>query len=1080
MSFIQLEVHSEYDILSSTITLETWKDYALSQNHKILALVDGMKLYGAYKFYQLCQRYEIQPLIGISISCQIEDQLIEVLAYAKNEQGFKSLMIISTLLSQNNSLSWQNLYEYQNNLIYIIKADAQQNQQWCQTFTKLTPYIAINELTRELLTTLQLQKAVYIRPVRYLYPQDIMSYQTALAIRNNERLDVRDIYKQSGQEYYLSEQDQMQLRQSYPELKQAFDETMKIAEQCQLTLDNQQLYLPKFPLPSTYDSVTAYFESFVKQQANEKYADLMQLDNYRSRLAYELTTICQMGFADYFLIVADFINYARQQGINVGPGRGSAAGSLVAYVLGITQADPIAYDLLFERFLNPERVSLPDIDIDIQDTRRDEVIQYVTEKYGRHNVAQIVTFGTLSARAVARETARVFQFKNEELKFISKHIPHRLKITLKEAYQESLPLQQFIAQGELYQRWFKIALSLEGHIRNTSTHAAGVIISSQALDDIVPLNDQGDHHITQWTMDDLEAVGLLKMDFLGLKNLTLIERVVKQIKKQQPDFTLNNIDYKDKAVFDYLSRGQTNGIFQLESAGMRRVLMNLKPNSFDDIIAVLALYRPGPMEQIPMFIARKHGQQQISYPHEDLKNILDSTYGIMIYQEQVMKIAAIFAGFSLSEADNLRRAISKKNHQQLEDLRQKFVEGAVQKGYDAKLSQEIYQLINKFGDYGFNKSHAVVYAMISYQLAYLKYYYPAYFMSALLSSVTLDEQKVKEYVQESRKLGLQVMRPDINFSDSYYKVIDDKIYFALTSIKNVGFQSVKAIVQERYTQGEFKSLDDLLERVPKKILTGQVLNSLIEAGALDSFGYNRATLFHMAQKLTDKNIKVEGKDIILTASGMSIRYEVQEEWSDSEKLRREKEVIGFYFSQHPINTIYQQKYLLPLKKIQKIAKTGYTYVEITRIRVIKTKTGQQMAFLTLFDGDTEIDAVIFPNLYLTYRRFLEQGKQRIMLVKKELTKKEIEQREQLIINEVVTLEKFETDLRATFSKMFIKITDEEDLKLLKQFCKLTGKIAVYLYYEKTNQYQAYGYLETNDILQELEKKFNENVIKISR
>ncbi|MFL6555157.1 MAG: DNA polymerase III subunit alpha, partial [Bacillus sp. (in: firmicutes)] len=564
---------------------------------------------------------------------------------------------------------------------------------------------------------------------------------------------------------------------------------------------------------------------------------------YFDRLSYELSVIKRMEFSNYFLIVWDFMRYARAQGILTGPGRGSAAGSLVAYVLYITDVDPLQHNLLFERFLNPERISMPDIDIDFPDHRRDEVINYVANKYGELHVAQIVTFGTLAAKAALRDVGKVFGLNSKELEHLSRMIPPRLGISLQGAYKESEALRRFINETPMNLRLFETALKLEGLPRHTSTHAAGVVISEKQLIDLIPIQRGSTNvYLTQFSMEYLEEIGLLKMDFLGLRNLTLIDSILSSIyRKTGKKINISSIPLEDSLTFDLLAKGETTGIFQLESEGMRKVLIRLKPSRFEDIVAVNALYRPGPMENIPLFIDRKHGVEAVVYPHPDLQPILENTYGVIVYQEQIMQIASKMAGFSLGEADLLRRAVGKKKKDILDKERNHFVQGALKKGYNQSLANEIYDLIVRFANYGFNRSHAVAYSMITYQLAFLKANYPVYFMAGLLTSAIGNDTKIAQYIMETKQKGINVLPPSINHSSYSFQVEQDGIRYSLAAIRSVGAAALKEIFQARKRK-KFADLFDLCIRVSTKAINRKTLEFLVHSGCFDEFGEDRAVL----------------------------------------------------------------------------------------------------------------------------------------------------------------------------------------------------------------------------------------------
>jgi DNA polymerase-3 subunit alpha len=698
-----------------------------------------------------------------------------------------------------------------------------------------------------------------------------------------------------------------------------------------------------------------------------------------NRLEYELDTIVKMGYTDYFLIVWDFVRYAREAGIAVGPGRGSAAGSLVAYVLGITDVDPIKYRLLFERFLNPQRVSMPDIDIDFDDERRGEVIAYVMQKYGADRVAQIITFGTMAARAVIRDVGRVIQTPHDLVDRAAKMIPARPGMTLKKALEESEGLKAFVETNEEVRQLFRLAYALEGLPRHTSIHAAGVVISSEPLYCHVPLQKGMDGYLTQFSMDHLERLGLLKMDFLGLKTLTVIERTLSILRKTEGIvIDWNRIDTDDERVYELLGKGMTTGVFQLESAGMRRVLEQLQPRRFEDIAAVNALYRPGPMENIRHYIAARKSAASVAYPHPDLEEILRPTYGFIIYQEQIMQIASKLAGFSLAEADLLRRAVSKKKREILDEEREHFVAGCIGKGYPASLGHEVYDLIVRFADYGFNRSHAVAYAVLAFRTAYLKAHFPVAFMAALLTSVIGSQDKVSQYVQECRDLGLGILGPDVNKSEAGFTAEGRAIRFGLGSIKNVGIQAVRAIIKAREENGPFRDFFDAVNRLDSRACTKKVFESLICAGAFDAFSGHRAQYLAVLDEALEKARKHGGGQMAFAELEQeSLTYPQVRPFPEKEKLALEQAFLGVYLHGHPAESYEEAFALQDTMMLSEVSGLKPSHLRVAgllqAIRRVRTKRGEWMAFMRLEDSTGGIDAVVFPRVYARIQPLLADG-----------------------------------------------------------------------------------------------------------
>ena len=773
-----------------------------------------------------------------------------------------------------------------------------------------------------------------------------------------------------------------------------------------------------------------------------------------------------MGFNDYFLIVYDFVKYAKSNGILVGAGRGSAAGSLVCYLLNITEADPLEYNLLFERFLNKERISMPDIDIDFQDTRRDEVIKYVEEKYGKDKVAQIITFTTFQSKSAARESARILQFDDNSLKFISSNISSTR--TLKECYESSEPLRNFVNESTINRRWFSIALSLESLPKNPSVHAAGVVISdNNPLVKYAPLAESNmTKYLTQWTMDDVESVGLLKIDFLGIRYLTMVSSIVEQIKKENPEFDITKINYKDQKVYNLFAEGRTEGIFQFESSGMKEKLRLLKPTEFNDIVAMNALYRPGPMAQIETYIRRKHGEEKVNYPHPNLEKILKDTYGVIVYQEQIMLIAVNFAHMTLNEADNMRRAVSKKKKEDLEYYGRIFIEKSVAAGYDRNVAKSLFDLIVTFANYGFNKSHAVVYSMLAYRLAYLKVYYTKYFMTALLNNVISSEKKINEYKQELNNLGIKLAKPDVNVSLSDFSVYKQDIVFALTAIKNVGYRSSYEIVQDRLNFGKYLDIDDFLKRMNKKV-DYQAAASLVKAGALDTFGYNRATLMKKVKDYYEDNRQyINNVRVALSAeTGLTLKVEEVEDYSITERIQMEKEVTGTYFLKHPVQVEKEKYSYLPLQYIGRDITDSY--VEVITKKEIKTKNGDYMAFLTVNDGKNDYDVTVFPSVYKYANTFIKVGEFVVMTLKKQVRNN----REQYILEKFASLKNYNNFCLKNI-KIIYTVIDESISQLMSSY--ITDKSAVkVVMLRSNNSTQAKTVYIKNE--QEFVHKFLENL-----
>lgn len=1036
MPFIHLHVYSAFSLLTSTATVEQLVRDAKAKGFSALALTDHNVMYGTVAFYKECLRNSIKPLLGLTVdvvSTSLENESFPLVLLAKNNEGFQNLIKISSAVQTKSPegipVKWLKHYAAglfamtpgtRGEIEYYL-ANEEKDQalntvaSYKQIFGNDNFYLAIQdhglpgqkELVKQLagLGSETNTPLAASNQVHYLDKEDSFAQECLLAIKNGDKLQDDARERLGSSEYYLKPSKEMgDLFSEYPE---ALENTLKIAEECNVMLDFGTRHLPKFPVEPG-KSADGMLEELCFQGLEKRYGNPSR--QHVERLEYELSIIKKMNFSDYFLIVWDFIKYSREKGILIGPGRGSAAGSIVSYVLFITDADPIEHNLLFERFLNPERISMPDIDIDFPDNRRDEVIEYVAAKYGELHVAQIATFGTLAAKAVVRDVGRVFGLNTKELERLSRLVPSRLGITLKDAINESGGLREFIEESSKNRRILETAMKLEGLPRHTSTHAAGVVISEQPLTNVVPIQSgQSRVFLTQYSMDHLEEIGLLKMDFLGLRNLTLIDSILHSIQhKTGQKLLVHDIPGEDKLTFQLLGRGETTGIFQLESEGMRKVLTRLEPTRFEDIVAVNALYRPGPMENIPLFIDRKHGRQDIDYYHKDLEPILRDTYGVIVYQEQIIQIASKMAGFSLGEADLLRRAVSKKKKEVLAQEREHFVNGALRKGYDTQTANLVYDLIVRFANYGFNRSHAVAYSMIAYQLAYLKTHYPLYFMASLLTSAIGNDTKIAQYARELQQMEIKLLPPSINRSAFSFQPEGDSVRYSLAGIKGVGIASLKEIFQARRT-GHFKDIFDFCIRVPQKAATRKVVEALIYSGAFDEFGQDRAVLLatidvaleHAQLVAPDDNGQI---DMFAEAEfSLKPKYIEVDPMRIEDKLSLEKEVLGVYLSRHPVSIHEKEFEAAGVKKIASKAPGSKIRlgVYITEQKKIRTKKGEAMAFLTLSDASGETEAVVFPTVYKQYGHVLKQGGMALLEGKFD----ERDGRSQFIVQQVLDLEK---------------------------------------------------------------------------
>lgn len=1005
MSFTHLQVRSGYSFLNSTITIDKLIQHAKKHDHEALALTDEHVLYGVVPFYRACVKAGIKPIIGmVAHTMDAYDRPASIILLAKTDAGYQQLLLLSTYLQENtlDYISKEELAHYQSGLIGILLpsnspleemllSDTYEHvedyvRSWRQLFNQDDFYIGITDhgqdIERKLQQSLKAYNQTYHTPVaavgdvRYLEPADDMAYDCLQAMKKGMHWEKGTIDPIKKQRYLRSATEMQELFSFWPEVLQ---ETELIKDKCNVSLKFDQKLLPRYPVPMKLDAHT-YLEKQCWSYVEERYANVTE--EVTTRLRYELNVIQSMQYSDYFLIVWDFIMYAKKQKIVVGPGRGSSASSIVAYVLGITDVDPLEYELLFERFLNPERITMPDIDVDFSDDRRDEVIQYVHEKYGREHVAQIITFGTYQVRSLLRELMKTMGINDQDVDYILKQVAHPGGKSITDIVRASQELKTYIQQSERLRTLFSIANKLEGLPRNVATHAAGVVICNEPLVKHVPLAVGGNEiRVTQFPMNDLEAIGLLKMDFLGLRNLTILDHIQTSINKSNgKKIALQDIAYNDKKTYNLLQTGKTNGIFQLESSGMKNVLKKLKPTRFDDIVAVNALYRPGPMDYISVYIDRKEKRRQITYPHPDLEPILKSTYGVLIYQEQIMLIANKIAGFSFGEADILRRAVSKKKHVIMEGQKSSFIKGCMENGYNQKVAEEIFEWIVKFSNYGFPRSHAVAYSKIAYQLAYFKAHYPANFYCELLSTIWNQQQKIHSYMQEIKSLQISIYPPSINHSFGKYTVEKEAIRMGLMAIKGVGYQVITEIIQER-KNGPFTSLFDFCLRVPAKTVNRKVMELFILAGAFDIFRSNRASLLaSLDQAMEQGELFREFNDqpkLFQDKISLEATYTDIDDFSKMKRLADEKELFGFYISSHPL-TDYRSKladngYVTMKGASQKIGKRNIRSVVVVQaIKTIRTKRGDPMAFLTLSDETAEMEAVVFPDLYRDVHRFLEE------------------------------------------------------------------------------------------------------------
>ncbi len=1076
MEFVHLHVNTEFSLLKSACKIEKLVRKAKKLNYSALAITDRNVMYGVVPFYKACLREGIKPIIGLELSV-LTPSTRTVILLAKNNKGYQNLMklsSISQIVGAHNELGIEkkHLFKYAAGLIAIFCAKNGEVQQCilqgnvADAITRLNEYrqhfgedqvfVGVDHQQDELMNFCHTQGAniLAVSSVRYIDKEDTIALKCLTAIDQGTTIKQVHEDKQVNPQHLKSKEEVIRQFSNVPK---AIDNTKKIADQCQVTLHLGVKKLPKYSLP---EGVTAreYLYMLCYQGLTKKYE--IVTSEIEERLIFELEVINKMKFNDYFLIVWDFMRYAHEKNIITGPGRGSAAGSLVAFVLNITDVDPIKYGLLFERFLNPERVSMPDIDIDFPDTKREEVIRYVYEKYGKNHVAQIITFGTLAAKAALRDVGKVIEIPTSQIDYVSKKIPAKPGVTIEEAVKQSEQIQKLIKGSPEIRRWFELAQTVEGLPRHASTHAAGIIISEDSLTNTVPLQKgHQEVYLTQYPMNILEEIGLLKIDFLGLRNLSFMEEITEHIYAiEGHHFSVKDLPFNDIKTFELLGNGDTTGVFQLESLGMRKVLTQLKPTEFEDIVAVNALYRPGPMDYIPIYIDGKHKKREISYIHQDLKPILEKTYGVIIYQEQIMQIASKLAGFSLGEADILRRAVSKKKLEDLENQRKKFVQGCLRRNYDQDIAEQVYDLIVRFANYGFNRSHAVAYSVISYQLAYLKANYPTAFFAALLTSAVGQHQKTNQSIVDAKRKGIKVLPPCINKSENHYTVENpNEIRLSLSAIKNVGLRAVDEIVHEREKDGNYKDFLDFCVRIDSRIVNRRAVESLILAGCFEGFNEHRSALLASLDEIVDYAEKVKASQesdqtyLFINEIKKPSLIEVPP-FREDEILKIEKEIFGFYFSGHPIEAIttklvkYKRTFISNVRSSSKVRVAGY----VESVRIIKTKIGQQMAFVKLTDETGEIDLTVFPNQYQTTREFLTEGN--LLLVEGKVEDKQ--EQKQMVVDKVKAINDlpYEDPLKSK-QLLYLKVTEEvTTLKALKNvFSKYPGEVKIVLYYEHSKK-----------------------------
>ena len=1051
MAFTHLHVHTEYSLLDGSSKIKELVARAKELGMDSLAITDHGVMYGVIDFYRAAKDAGIKPIIGCEIyvspgsrfekeTGHNEDRYYHLVLLAENDKGYHNLMkIVSKGFTEGYyykpRVDYEVLEQYSEGIIALSACLAGEVQKYlarnmydeaCKSALRYQKIFGKGNFFLELQDHgIDMQKKVNMdllrmssglgielvatNDIHYIYDTDYEAHDILLCIQTGKKVMDEDRMRYEGGQYYLKSEEEM--RALFPYALQAIDNTAKIAARCNVEIEFGVRKLPKYQVPKEFwdseeeegEASWRYLHHLCYEGLNRRYGS--EKPELTERLDYELSVIRNMGFIDYFLIVWDFINYAKTNGIMVGPGRGSAAGSIVAYTLAITDIDPLKYDLLFERFLNPERVSMPDIDVDFCYERRGEVIDYVVSKYGKDNVAQIVTFGTLAAKGVIRDVGRVLDMPYAQVDAIAKMIPKELNITIDKALKMNPLLKKEYDENSQIKYLIDMSKRLEGLPRHTSMHAAGVLISQKAVDEYVPLSRSSDGTITtQYIMTTLEELGLLKMDFLGLRTLTVIQDAVNLVKKNKGvTINLQDIDYNDKQVLDYIGTGKTDGIFQIESAGMKSFMKELKPESLEDIIAGIALYRPGPMDFIPKYLKGKNDRDSITYDCPQLEPILKTTHGCIVYQEQVMQIVRDLAGYTLGRSDLLRRAMSKKKQAVMEKERKNFVygneeegvDGCIKRGIDEATANKIYDEMIDFAKYAFNKSHAAAYGVVSYQTAYLKYYYPVEFMASLLTSVIDNSSKVIEYVQTCKGMGIDILPPDINQSERNFTAQGGAIRYGLSALKSIGKAMVDQLVAERNARGPFQNLQEFLERISECDLSKRIVESLIKAGALDCLEGNRRQKMMIYTSIMD-NISQSKKKMMAgqmslfdivddeLKSDFEIKFPKVNEFSKQELLAFEKEVIGLYVSGHPLEE-YQNMWKKNITRTSldfqlndedetAVADNAREIIGgiISEVTVKVTKQNSVMAFVTIEDLYGTVEVLVFPKLYEKYRQIIAE------------------------------------------------------------------------------------------------------------
>ena len=1146
MSFVHLHVHSEYSLLDGACRISGMMDRVKEIGQTAIALTDHGVMYGCIDFYKAAKAAGIKPIVGCEVYVAprlmsdrvhgVDNDPYHLVLLCKDRTGYENLCLLVSEAFLNGfygkpRVDLALLRKHHDGLIataaclaggvprHLLMEDYEGAKNYALELAdifgpdhfylelqdhNIPEQLPVNQgimrLARE--TGLPL---VVTNDAHYLRREDAKMQDVLLCVQTGKTVDDPNRMKFLTEEFYLKSEEE--LRQLFPNCDEAFENTAKIAERCNLEFEFNNYHLPSFPVPDGYTN-EQYFRKLCMEGFQERYQN--PPEEYKERLEYEICVISRMGYVNYYLIVWDFIRYAKENGIPVGPGRGSGAASIVAYCLHITEVDPMQYALIFERFLNPERVSMPDFDTDFCQERRGEVIEYVMRKYGADHVAQIATFGTMAARGAIRDVGRALNFTYAETDIVAKQVPGTPHITLKESLEVSPKLKEMYDTDERVRLLIDTAMSLEGMPRNTSTHAAGVVITADPVCSYVPLSRNDDTIVTQYTMTTNEELGLLKMDFLGLRNLTVIKDAQQQIQRLDPSFDIDKVADNDPATFAMLAEGKTQGVFQLESAGITGVCVNMKPTSIEDMTAIVALYRPGPMDSIPTFIANKLDHRKIRYKTPLLEPILRVTYGCIVYQEQVIEIFRSLGGYTMGQADNIRRAISKKKMKVIEAERKVFVYGdeaqgicgAMAKGVSESVAQSIYDEIVAFANYAFNKAHAVCYAVVSYQTAYLKCHYPKQYMAALMTSVLDSATKISGYIAECKEMGIPVLAPDVNHSDVNFTVEGDAIRFGLGAVKSVGRGLIRSMVARREEGGPFKSLEDFIQRMGEGELNKRAVENFIKCGSMDCFGYHRSELLAVYDTMMDsiassrkKNLEGQmGLFAMLQEEDQAAAIPIPKlaEMNKADLMLMEKETTGIYLSGHPMDDYRAYLRNTKVVPIGTLLDPENNYQDdqivsvagiIQTMKMKTTRNNSMMAYITVEDDTAAIEMLVFSNVIKEYGNYI--GENLPVVITGRLSLRD-DKEPQIVVNRARSIRDFQQqsavpqEVQREYNTLYLRLPTQEGKLFVKVRAILNmfpGPKQAVVYFADTKQRRGTTCAFNSDMLQELESVLGtENVV----